>query len=151
MIAICYNYVDCDPENIANSRSYLFFINRWQEYIEEILHKRLIEQIREELAREAHEALHEYYSGSCKEGSINDLWKDLVDSNSLEWTIYNVISEMVTKTSWFKGIYLTKWSLSCRGFFMSVFLSFLEIWGPVWGSKWWFRKKISVVGCMIHG
>ena len=55
-----------------------------QEYIEEILHKRLIEQKREELAREAHEELNEYYSGSCKEGSINDLWKDLVDSNSLE-------------------------------------------------------------------
>ncbi|ABD42404.1 conserved hypothetical protein [Methanospirillum hungatei JF-1] len=55
-----------------------------QEYIEEILHKRLIEQKREKLAREAHEALNEYYSGSCKEGSIKDLWKDLDDSNSLE-------------------------------------------------------------------
>jgi len=50
-----------------------------QEYIKEILTKRLSELKRLQIADRAKEAEQNYISGKIKKGTIDDLWKDLND------------------------------------------------------------------------
>ncbi len=50
-----------------------------QEYIFDILSKRLIESRRAELSRRIKEAMKAYKEGKVKSGSLDDLWKDLND------------------------------------------------------------------------
>jgi len=48
-----------------------------QEYISDILNKRIIESKRLAIAQSAKEIMHDYKTGKCKSGNINDLWNDL--------------------------------------------------------------------------
>ena len=50
-----------------------------QEYISEVLSKRLIESRRKKMAERAQEAEQVYMEGKVKRGNIKDLWKDLND------------------------------------------------------------------------
>jgi len=50
-----------------------------QQYISEILSRRLIERRREEIAKRAREAMQAYREGRVKRGTVQDLWEDLND------------------------------------------------------------------------
>ena len=50
-----------------------------QEYVVDILSKRLIESRRAEISTRVKEAMGAYKEGKVKSGSLDDLWKDLND------------------------------------------------------------------------
>jgi len=50
-----------------------------QEYLSEILSRRLIELRRKAIAKRAKEAEESYRKGNVKSGTFDDLWKDLND------------------------------------------------------------------------
>jgi hypothetical protein len=50
-----------------------------QEYLSEVLSKRLIELRRVKIFKRAQEAEQTYREGKVKKGNIKDLWKDLND------------------------------------------------------------------------
>ena len=51
-----------------------------KEMVEDILHKRIIEEKREEIYSDYQEALKDYKEGKCKSGSVEDLIKDMKEA-----------------------------------------------------------------------
>jgi len=49
-----------------------------QEELVEVLHRRVIERRREEIAAEIQEARHEYESGACRPSTPEDILKDIL-------------------------------------------------------------------------